>query len=147
VVGELLPARGSASGEEQLLEMAARFAALFDPIAHLVVGKKCGALLRRADVKGGVGPESGKPDVGQIPLAAFEEDVARLKLRLKFRGSIGMPCRVVKTSPVSIQAAPARAWSASCCRLRILSAVTHRPGRGKSRPVPVRRDWKAPPDE
>jgi hypothetical protein len=26
----------------------------------------------------------------------------RLKLRLKFRGSIGVPCRVVKTSPVSI---------------------------------------------
>ena len=55
----------------------------------------------------------------------------RLKLRLKFRGSIGVPCRVVKTSPVSIQAAPARARSASCCRLRILSTVTHKPGSGK----------------
>ncbi len=30
----------------------------------------------------------------------------RSKLRLKFRGSIGVPCRVVNTRPVSIQASP-----------------------------------------
>ncbi len=54
----------------------------------------------------------------------------RSKLRLKLRGSIGVPYLVVKTRPVSIQASPAWSRSASCCFLRILSAATHRSGSG-----------------
>lgn len=43
----------------------------------------------------------------------FARVTRRSKLRLKFRGSIGVPWRVVNTRLVSIQASPARSRSAS----------------------------------
>ena len=52
------------------------------------------------------------------------EVFSELQLRLKLRGSNGVPCPVVNTGQVSIQPSPARALSAFRCSLRSLSAVT-----------------------
>jgi len=83
------------------------------------------------NVKGGQQRAAGLPVPCTVIAGTFAAAMHRLKLRLKFRGSMGVPCRVVKTRPVSIHASPTRARSASCCRWRISSAVTHKPGRGR----------------
>src|ERR1700761_2588972 len=71
---------------------------------------------------------SSEAQVLRVPWTVIRGTLAvmmhRSKLRLKLRGSIGVPYRVVKTRPVSIQPSPARSRSASRCFLRILSAAT-----------------------
>ena len=61
----------------------------------------------------------------------YQELARRSKLRLKLRGSIGVPKRVVDTRPVLCQAVPARSLSASWRCLRSLRAVMHRSGSGR----------------
>jgi len=53
------------------------------------------------------------------------------KLRLKLRGSIGVPQRVVNTKPKSCQTAPATSLAWSCSSWRRLSAVRQISGNGK----------------
>ena len=61
----------------------------------------------------------------------------RVKDRTRLRGWIGMPVRVVKTSPVSAQAAPSLARSDSWAALRAVMATRASPISGRSR-LPAR---------
>jgi hypothetical protein len=53
------------------------------------------------------------------------------KRRFRFRGSNGVPARVVNTSPLCTQEAPSAALAAAWSFSRIRSAVTQMPGIGK----------------
>jgi hypothetical protein len=70
---------------------------------------------------------SREPQVLRAPCTVIFGTSARVmrrsKLRLKLRGSMGVPWRVVKTRPVPTQAPSALSQSVSCCCLRSLSAV------------------------
>jgi hypothetical protein len=63
-----------------------------------------------------------EPHVFRAPCTVILETPAlvmrRSKLRLKLRGSTGVPWRVVNSRPVSIQASPALSRSVSCSCLR-----------------------------
>lgn len=69
---------GISRGEEAV-EVAV-FAALgTHPLRCLSAPEKGPPFLPRAHVEGGMTPESGQSDVGEVPLPAFEEDVSWLE--------------------------------------------------------------------
>lgn len=80
---------------KQAFEIAARFALVTHPFLGGGIGEEAAAFLRRADVNGGVRPEAGQAGIGEIPVAAFEQNITGLEFE---RGNL-IGCDQVAVGP------------------------------------------------